>query len=79
MQDDQAERWGAEKPVIEQMTRVRALAQSVIELLQGSPDAERSLFEYRKRFAEDSANKWDILSSGANTSTMDDPGPAGAC
>jgi len=70
MQDDQAEVWGAEKPVIEQMTRVRSLAQGIIELLQGSPGAERSLLEYRKLFAEDSVNKWDILSSGANTSTM---------
>ena len=70
MQDDQARLWGAEKPVIEQMTQVRALAQGVIKLLQGSPDAERSLYEYRKRFAEDSVNKWNILSSGANTSAM---------
>jgi len=70
MADDQAKLWGAEKPVIEQMNQVRALAQGIIELLQGSPDAERSLFEYRKRFAEDSVNKWNILNSGANTSTM---------
>ena len=70
MQDDQARLWGAEKPVIEQMTQVRALAQGIIELLQGSPDAERLLFEYRKRFAEDSVSKWNMLNSGANTSTM---------
>ena len=70
MQDDQARLWGAEKPVIEQMIQVRALAREIIELLQGSPQAQRSLFEYRKRFAEDSVNKWNILSGGANTSTM---------
>ncbi|MGA2403152.1 MAG: MMPL family transporter [Syntrophobacteraceae bacterium] len=70
MQEDQAERWGAGKPVVEQMTQVRDLAQGIIEHLRGSPDDERSLLEYRKRFAKDSVNKWDILSSGANTSTM---------
>ncbi len=70
MQGDQAALWGAEKPAIEQMNQVKALARGIIELLQGSPDAERLLFEYRKRFAEDSVNKWNILNSGANTSTM---------
>ena len=70
MQDDQARLWGADKPVIEQMTQVRALARGIIKLLQDSPDAERPLFEYRKRFSEDAVSKWNLLDSGANTSAM---------
>lgn len=70
MQDDQAESWGAGKPVIEQMARVRALTRDITTILTSSPEAERLLFEYRKRFTEDSINKWDILVRGANTSTM---------
>ncbi len=70
MQDDQAKSWGAETPVIEQMARVRALTKGITEILSTSPEAEKLLFEYRKRFAEDSIKKWDTLVRGANTSTM---------
>ena len=69
MQDDQATLWGAERPLVEQMTQVRSLIQGIIKHL-GSPHDRRALGEYRKRFAEDSANKWDVLRSGANTSLM---------
>ena len=70
MQSDQAGLWGADKPAIDQMTQVRELAHGIIELLQGSPDAGRSLLEYRKRFAEDAVSKWNMFNSGANTSAM---------
>jgi hypothetical protein len=70
MQNEQAETRGAEKPLIDQMTRVRTLVREIIELLRGSPGAEKSLLEYGRLFAEDTANKWEILSSGANASTM---------
>ncbi|MFZ2445943.1 MAG: MMPL family transporter [Syntrophobacteraceae bacterium] len=70
MQDDQADRWGAEKPLIEQMARVKALASAITGVLATSPDAEGLLFEYRKRFAEDSVKKLEMLAKGANTSKM---------
>ena len=70
MQGDQAGLWGADKPVTEQMTQARELAHGIIEFHQGSPDAGRSLLEYRKRFAEDAVSKWNVLNSGANTSAM---------
>jgi uncharacterized protein len=70
MQDDQADRWGAEKPLVAQMTRVRALARGISESLATSPDADRSLLEYRKRFAEDLRSKWDLFSQAANPSVM---------
>jgi hopanoid biosynthesis associated RND transporter like protein HpnN len=70
MQDDQAGKWGAEKPVVEQMVRVRALTRRVIEILSSSTDAEKNLFEYRKLFLEDSRKKWDELICGTNTGMM---------
>jgi uncharacterized protein len=70
LQDDQAERWGAEKPLVEQMTRVRALAREIIESHQSLPDAEGRLLEYRKRFLEDLMDKWGTLRKGASASHM---------
>ena len=70
LQDDQAARWGAEKPLVEQMTRVRALAQDIIETLQSSPDAMARLSEYRKRFLDDVVSKWNALREGASASPM---------
>ena len=70
LQDDQAARWGAGKPLVEQMTRVRALSQDIIGALQGSPDAMERLSEYRKLFLEDLVSKWNSLKEGANTSPM---------
>ncbi len=70
MQDDQADNWGAEKPLIEQMARVKALVLAITERLRASPDAERLLFEYRKLFMEDSVRLLDILGDGANASKM---------
>ena len=70
MQDDQADRWGAEKPVIEQMVRVRTLSRRVAEILLASPDAEKNLFEYRKLFLEDSRKKWDELVRGTHATKM---------
>jgi uncharacterized protein len=70
LQDDQAERWGAEKPLVEQMTRVRALTREIVESLQSLPDAEERLLEYRKRFLEDLMDKWGTLRKGTNASLM---------
>jgi len=70
LQDDQAQRWGADKSLIEQMARVRALAQDITDALHNSPDAAQNLFEYRKRFLEDMMSKWDSLKKGASGSPM---------
>lgn len=70
LQDDQAERWGAEKPLVDQMSRVRTLARDIVETLQSSPEAMERLLEYRKRFLEDLVSKWNSLKEGASTSLM---------
>ena len=38
--------------------------------MAASPGAERALFEYRQRFADDLQSKWDLLSKGAHASAM---------
>jgi len=70
LQDDQAERWGAEKPLVEQMTLVRALAQDIVGNLQSSPDAVEKLDQYRKHFYADLVKKWDTLRKGISASPM---------
>lgn len=70
LQDDQAERWGAGKPLVEQMVHVRALAQDITQNLQSSPDAMERLSGYRTRFLEDVNGKWDTLRKGTSASPM---------
>ncbi len=70
MQDDQAGRWGAEKPLVEQMTRVRVLARDLIDRLEDAHGNQMPLLEYRKLFEKDAAKKLDVLASGANASVM---------
>ena len=70
LQDDQAARWGAEKPLVEQMTRVRGLAQEIIETLQSTPEAMARLTEYRRRFLDDVVSKWHALREGVHASSM---------
>ncbi len=70
LQDEEAARWGAEKPLTEQMVRVRALAQDITETLRSSPDAMDRLFTYRKNFLQDVNDKWDSLRKGTSAPEM---------
>jgi hypothetical protein len=70
MQDDQAARWGADKPVIDQMVRVRTLAGEITGALRSSPDEVEKLSGYQHRFLEDLSVKWDILRKGASAPPM---------
>lgn len=70
LQDDQAEKWGAEKPLVEQMALVRTLAQDIVGNLQSSPDAIERLYQYRKHFLNDLTRKWDTLRKGITASPM---------
>lgn len=70
LQDDKAEQWGAEKPLLEQMVRVRALSRDITQNLQSSPDAIKRLDEYRERFLQDLTVKWDTLKKGVSASPM---------
>ena len=70
LQDDQAKNWGASRPLVEQMVRVRSLAMDIITNLQSSPDAAERLSGYGKRFSDDLRSKWDSLEKGASASAM---------
>ena len=70
MQDDQAKNWGASKPVVEQMIRVRSLALDIMTTLQSSADAMERLSDYSRRFNDDLRSKWDSLEKGARASAL---------
>ena len=72
MQEDQAAKWGAGKPLEEQMAKIRALSDSIIRLVHQSPDAiTAALTDYRKRFLEDLIKTWDFFREAATVKTMD--------
>ena len=70
MQNDEANRWGAERPLVAQMTRTRALASEIIEALENSPGSMERLQEYRARFLDDLLQKWDTLRKGTDAAPM---------
>jgi uncharacterized protein len=71
MQDEQAAKWGAEKPIEEQMARIRVLCDEVIRAIQEHPDTvSMPLSEYRKRFQEDLINTWGFFKEAASVKPM---------
>jgi uncharacterized protein len=71
MQEDQAAKWGAEKPLEEQMAKIRALSDGILRLVQQSPDSTTAaLTQYRKRFQEDLIKTWDFFREAATVKTM---------
>jgi len=71
MQEDQAGQWGADKPTIDQMGRVRSLAGEIVRFMQENPgDAAKALVAYQRRFREDLTNTWDFLRQGAEATPM---------
>ena len=69
MQDDQAEKWGASKPLVEQMSKVRQLAGDIVEALQNSSES-KNLSEYRTRFRNDIVDKWTLLKESSSAPPM---------
>ncbi len=78
MQDDQAEKWGASRPMVEQMVKVRQSVSEIVQLLQSSPDAVLKLSDYSHRFRNDIIDKWTLLreSSSAPPMRVEDIPPA---
>lgn len=71
MQDEQAAKWGAEKPLEEQMARVRTLAEEIIRAVQEHPDTVSApLGEYRRRFQDDLIKTWDFFREAASVTPM---------
>jgi len=74
LQDDQAEKWGADKPLVEQMATVRNLGAGIIGALRASPEGSQRLAGYRARFTDDLNETWSFLRDGAaaRPMTLDD-------
>lgn len=70
MQEDQADQWGADAPVVEQMARVRSLAEEVIQALNASPEVLQRLGDYQARFRQDLLETLEFVRKGASASPM---------
>ncbi len=70
MQDDQADKWGASKPLVEQMANVKNLIGKVNQSLKNRPDSLKDLQDYRQRFKEDIVDKWSLLKESSSAPPM---------
>lgn len=70
LQDDEAAKWGADRPLVEQMVQVRALGAGIINALRSSPEGAQRLDAYRRRFAADLIDTWSFLREGATARPM---------
>ncbi|MGA3112830.1 MAG: MMPL family transporter [Syntrophobacteraceae bacterium] len=70
MQDEQAREWGASKPLVEQMVKVRKLIDGIVQALDiSSTDSER-LFKYRRHFEKDIVEQWTLIKESSSASPM---------
>jgi hopanoid biosynthesis associated RND transporter like protein HpnN len=70
MQEDQAAKWGASKPVVEQMSAVRRYIDDILNSFKGSPSALQRVSQYRVRFNKDIADEWTLIRESATASPM---------
>jgi hypothetical protein len=70
MQEDQAEKWGASRPVIEQVVQVKELIDKIAGSLAHNPSGVRRLSEYRNRFDKDIVKQWDLIKESSTASPM---------
>ncbi|MCE5333004.1 MAG: MMPL family transporter [Desulfobacteraceae bacterium] len=70
MQADQADKWGASRPLVDQMNQVRQSIAQLLDLLQTTPEAPVSLSEYRVRFRGDIIDKWTLLKESSSAPPM---------
>lgn len=70
LQDEEASKWGADKPLVDQMARVRVLSSEIVGMLDRAPDAMQRLLDYRRDFYDDLKDKWGTLKQGVNASPM---------
>jgi hypothetical protein len=70
MQDQQAEKWGASKPLVEQMARVKESIDRIVQSFDDSPAAPERLSEYRLHFNEDMVTQWTLIKESSSASPM---------
>jgi predicted RND superfamily exporter protein len=70
MQDEQTKKWGASKPLVEQMVKVKASIDSITRSLDGSQAAAARLVDYHRRFKEDIVEQWTLIKEASSASPM---------
>jgi hopanoid biosynthesis associated RND transporter like protein HpnN len=70
MDDAEAERWGARRPMVEQIAAVRETAGRIIDALRGSPQAVRPLLDFQTRFQEDLIDAFDLIQRAGRAHPM---------
>jgi uncharacterized protein len=71
MQEDQAAKWGAEKPLLDQMLALRDRSAAIIALVQQrGNEVLPGMAEYRRLFEEDLIETWNFLRDAASVSPM---------
>ena len=70
MQDEQAEKWGASKPLVGQMVKVKESIDRIVQSLDNSPGASERLLEYRRRFKKDVVEQWTLIKESSSASPM---------
>jgi len=69
--EEQADRWGAQRPLIDQMRQVRALTAEILEALhRAAPGNVAALGAYQWQFQEGLGDVFDLLAQGATASPM---------
>ena len=70
MQDQQAEKWGAAKPLVGQMVKVKESIDRIVQSLDDSPAVLQRLSQYRQRFREDIVDQWTLIKQSSSASPM---------
>ncbi len=70
MQPEQASKWGASRPQVEQMVKVREFIDRILQPLKNSPSAFERLSEYRNRFNKDLKDLWTLIRESSSAPPM---------
>jgi len=70
MRGDEAQKWGAEQAVRDQIERVRVLTATIIAALHNAPGVVEQLAAYRRHFQSDLADRWQFLRQAASVAPM---------
>ncbi len=70
MQPEQAAKWGAARPQVEQMEQVRQFINDILQPLKNSSSAPERLSEYRSRFDKDIVDQWTLIRESSSASPM---------
>jgi hypothetical protein len=70
MQPEQAAKWGASRPQVDQMAQVREFIYDILQSLKNSASASERLSEYRSRFDKDIVDQWTLIRESSSASPM---------